>query len=154
MSNWLESKSLKTLYKIQHLGIAIVKSFNLAIITSALRGFDKELGKLEINIDQGITGRPSVERYWKDTMRTIFWNLTSSIEPIIHITEWRSDHPFIKRFYKYPESTESMSVFTQEIRSVFNFFDSKERIEIRIADIVANVYFRKYVKKEQLGEAF
>lgn len=154
MSNWLESKSLKTLYKIELLGIAIVKSFNLAIITSTLRGFDKELGRLEINIDQGITGRPSVERYWKDTMRTIFWNLTSSIEPIVHITEWRSNHPFIKRFYKYPKNTESMSVFTSEIRDVFNFFDSKERIEIRIADIVANAYFRKYSKKEQLGEAF
>lgn len=154
MAAWLQSKSIKTLYKLQLLSIAIVKSLNLAIITSSLRGFDKELGKLEINIDQGITGRPSVEQYWKDIMRTAFWNLTSTIEPIIHLTEWRSNHPFIKRFYKYPESPESMSVFTQEIRGVFNFFDSEVRYEIRIADIVANAYFRKYVLDEELEKSF
>lgn len=154
MADWLQSKSVKTLYKIQLLGIAIVKSFNLAIITSSLRGFDKELCKLEINIDQGIAGRPSVERYWKDIMRTTFWNLTTTIEPIIHISEWRPNHPFIKRFYKYPKSFESMSVFTQEIRNVFNFFDSKDRFEIRVADIVANAYFRKYTLGEALDLSF
>ena len=154
MSAWLESKSLKTLYKIELLGISIVKSFNLSIITSTLRGFDRELESLEINIDEGITGRPSVEQYWKDTMRTIFWHITSSVEPIIHITEWRPNHPFVKKFYKYPRSRDFMGVFTQKIRDVFQFYDSKDRYEIRIADIVANAYFRKYVKNESIEEAY
>lgn len=153
MADWLESKSLKTLFKIELLGIGIVKALNLAIISSTLRGFDKELGKLEINIDQGITGRASVDNYWRDTMRMIIWNITSSIEPIIHISEWRPNHPFIKRFYRYPEDQESLVMLTKEMRNLSQFYDSKDRYEIRIADIVASAYYRKYVKKEAINEA-
>ena len=118
MSDWLASKSLKTLYKIELLGIAIVKSINLSIISSTLRDFDKELGKLEINIDQGITGRASVENYWKDMMRTIFWHITYYVEPIVHIVEWKSNHPFLVRFVKHPKSRDSLAMFTKEIRNV------------------------------------
>jgi len=150
MSSWLASKSPKTVYKMELLGIAIVKSFNLAIITSTLRGFDKELDKIEINIDQGITGRPSVERYWQDTMRTMFWHITSSAEPIIHISDWKHSHPFLRKFYKYPKSKESIGMFTQNIRNVFRFYDSRERYEIRIADIVASTFFRQYIKNESI----
>jgi hypothetical protein len=153
MADWFDSKSLKTLYKMELLGIAIVKSLNLAIITSTLRDFDKELGKLEMNIDEGIAGRASVESYWRDAMRTMFWNITSRIEPLIHVTTWRSNHPFIKRFNQHPKSTESLAMFTHEIKKMMQFRDSKDYFEIRIADIIASTYFRKYVKNENLDDA-
>lgn len=153
MADWLGSKSPKTLFKLELLGITIVKSLNLAIMTSTNRNFDKELGMLEINIDEGITGRKSVDRYFKDTMRTIFWNLTSQVEPLIMISEWRPNHPFLKKFIKYPESRHRIGSFKHSIRNVFQFHDSKQKYEIRIADIVASAYFRWYVKKEPLDDA-
>lgn len=153
MASWLASKSLKTLYKIELLGIVIVKSLNLSIISSTLRNFDKELNKLEINIDEGITGRESVDRYWRDMMRTIFWHITYYVEPIIHIEEWRFNHPFLKRFIENPKDRSLKAMFTSEMRDLSKFYDSKDRPEIRMADIVASAYFRKYVKNENIDGA-
>lgn len=149
MAAWLNAKSVKTLYKIQLLGIAIVKSFNLAILTSVNKGYDKELGSLTMSIDEGIVGRKSVEMYWRDLLRNQFWNLTSTVEPIIYLTTWRANHPFVKRFDQYPGSTEALSQFNRtEIDKVFNFYDSKDKPEVRIADIVASTYFRFFVQGE------
>lgn len=149
MAAWLNAKSVKTLYKIELLGITIVKSLNLSILTSVYKGYDKELGKLTMSIDEGIVGRKSVEMYWRDLLRNQFWNLTSTVEPIIHLTTWRANHPFVKRFDQYPGSTESLSQFNRtEIDKVFNFYDSKDKPEVRIADIVASTYFRFFVQGE------
>lgn len=149
MAAWLNAKSVKTLYKIELLGITIVKSLNLSILTSVYKGYDKELGKLTMSIDEGIVGRKSVEMYWRDLLRNQFWNLTSTVEPIIHLTTWRANHPFVKRFDQYPGSTESLSQFNRtEIDKVFNFYDSKDKPEVRIADIVASTYFRFFVQRE------
>lgn len=150
MSAWLNAKSVKTLYKIELLGIAIVKSFNLAIIVSVDKRFDKELGKLTMSIDEGIVGRKSVEMYWRDLLRNQFWSLTSTVEPIIQLTTWRANHPYVKRFDQYPGSTESLSQFNRsEIDKVFNFYNSNDKPEIRIADIVASTYFRYFVQGEK-----
>lgn len=150
MSTWLNAKSIKTLYKIQLLGITIVKSFNLAILISVNKGYDKELGSLTMSIDEGIVGRKSVEMYWRDLLRNQFWNLTSTVEPMIYLTTWRANHPFVKRFDQYPGSTEALSQFNRsEIDKVFNFYDSKDKPEIRIADIVASTYFRFFVQDEK-----
>lgn len=149
MAAWLNAKSVKTLYKIQLLGITIVKSFNLAILTSVDKGYDKELGRLTMSIDEGIVGRKSVEMYWRDLLRNQFWNLTSTVDPIIYLTTWRANHPFVKRFDQYPGSTEALSQFNRtEIDKVFNFYDSKDKPEVRIADIVASTYFRFFVQGE------
>ena len=155
MRSWLVSKRVKTLYKIKLLGIGIVKSFNLAIISSSLRGFDKELGRLIINIDKGIVDKSSSEMYWRELMRNTFWSLTSTTEPIIQLTHWKSNHPYIKRFLKYPQSTESLSEMNRaEIEKVFNFEDSKDKPEIRMADIVASSFFRYYGKRDtDIGQA-
>lgn len=44
-------------------------------------------------------------------------------------------------------------MFTQEMRHLSQFYDSRDRYEIRIADIVASAYYRKYIKKEAIDEA-
>lgn len=46
-AEWLRAKSVKTLYKIKLLGLSIVRSMNLAIMTSVDRDFDKELGAMK-----------------------------------------------------------------------------------------------------------
>jgi hypothetical protein len=150
-ADWLASKSMKTLLKIELLGMTIFKSFNLAIITSVLRGYDKELGKLTIKIDEGLVDRPSSKAYWRDIMRSTFWQLSRHNGGVIHISEWRANHPFLKRFYKHPQSTESLAMFTGEIRECMDFYDSRDHFEIRIADIVASTYFRHFVSEENLS---
>jgi hypothetical protein len=153
MADWLESKSLKTLAKIELLGFTIYESFNNSIAISVLRGFDRELGKLTIKIDQGLVDRPSSNSYWRDTMRNLFWNQSARGKGMIHIREWKSNHPFLKRFMKYPKSRDKLAVFTKEIRECMNFYDSKDHFEIRIADIIASTYYRHYVEKQNIGKS-
>ena len=46
------------------------------------------------------------------------------------------------------ESAEALAQLTDEMRNVFQFYDSKIKYEIRIADIIASAYFRRFVKNE------
>jgi len=151
LSEWLTKRSMKSLAKLELLSFTVYRALNLAIITSTVRHFDKELGKLTIKIDEGLVGRPSTKAYWQDSLRSAVWNFSRQ-EGIIHVKEWQSGHPFLKRFYQYPKSTETLGVFSDEIRKCMDFYDSKDHFEIRIADIVASTYFRTYVQKEDLYE--
>ncbi len=150
MSKWLSKRSLKTLLKIELLASTIFGAINDSIIWSVNKGFDRELGELTIRMDKGFIEKPIHMRYWLDTMRTALWHLSYHGGGFIHLDTWKSNHPYIKRFNKYPKSRENLAVFTNEIRNCMNFYDSKEYFEIRMADIVANAYFRHYVKKEDL----
>jgi len=151
MSKWLSKRSLKTLLKIELLASTIFGSINDSIIWSVNKGFDRELGELTIRMDKGFIEKPIHMSYWLDTMRTALWHLSYHGGGFIHLDTWKSNHPYIKRFNKYPESRENLAVFTNEIRNRMNFYDSKEHFEIRMADVIANAYFRHYVKKEKLN---
>jgi hypothetical protein len=66
------------------------------------------------------------------------------------MTHWKPSHPYLKRFTTHPESKEKLfKVNRQEIEKVFNFEDSKDKPEIRMADIVASSFFRYYCKNEK-----
>lgn len=150
MSKWLSKRSLKTLLKIELLASTIFGSINDSIIWSVNKGFDRELGQLTIRMDKGFIEKPIHMNYWLDTMRTALWHLSYHGGGFIHLDTWTSNHPYVKRFNKFPKSRENLAVFTNEIRNCMNFYDSKEYLEIRMADIIASSYFRHYVKKEKL----
>lgn len=150
MRDWFLKKQIKTLYKIKLLGVSIVKSFNLATIDSVHRNFDRELGRLTVSIDKGVIGKESSRMYWDELLRSDFWSLSSTVEPMIHSKHWKPNHPYIKRFMVYPNATESLvEVNRAEINKVFSFEDSKDKPEIRMADIVASSFFRYYGKNER-----
>ena len=67
---------------------------------------------------------------------------------MIQVTSWTPRYPYLQRFIKHPESAEALAQLTDEMRNVFQFYDSKIKYEIRIADIIASAYFRRFVKNE------
>ena len=150
MAKWFKKRSNKSLLKLELLGFTIVKSINDSIMWSVVRKFDKELAELTIKIDNSFIGKTENMDFWRDMMRMMVWNMTYSVTPIIHLDSWKHSHPFLKRFYKYPKSKGRLGVFTREIRKCMNFYDSKGHFEIRIADIIANSYFRHFVLGEKL----
>jgi hypothetical protein len=56
--------------------------------------------------------------------------------------------PLFTEVLKHPESAEALVQLTDEMRNVFQFYDSKIKYEIRIADIIASAYFWRFVKNE------
>ena len=151
MAAWLKKRSMKTILKMELLSNTIYGSINDSILFSVLKGFDRELGQLSISIDKAFVNKEENMPYWRDMLRMAIWDLTYNGKGIIHLKNWNSHHPFIKRFYKFPKSRSSLAVFTDDIRKCINFYDSREHFEIRIADIVANTYFRHYVMGEELS---
>mgnify|MGYP000000213539 FL=1 len=81
-------------------------------------------------------------------MRNTIWSITSTVKPMIQVTSWTPRYPYLQRFIKHPESAEALAQLTDEMRNVFQFYDSKIKYEIRIADIIASAYFRRFVKNE------
>ena len=149
---WLRKRSIKTLLKIELLGNTIFKAINDSITWSAVKDFDRELGKLDIKIDKAFIDKPEHMTYWLDIMRNMVWNLSYHGGGIIHLNTWNSHHPFIKRFNADPKSRSRLSRATPEFKKSWNFYDSKDHFEIRLEDIVANAYFRRFVLNEEALE--
>lgn len=150
LKKWLEKRSTKTLLKIELLGIALVDSFNWAIIHSTLRNFSFELASLQFKIDKSFIGKPDNLWFWKDIVRSQLWHLSYTNQHIIHLLTWNSHHPFVKKFYEPEKSAGAKGVFTPAFKNSFDFYDSKDNFEVRIADIIASAIFRRDVKDEEL----
>lgn len=149
---WLKKRSIKTLLKIELLGSTIFGSINDSIKWSVVRRFDRELGELDIKIDKAFVNKPEHMTYWLDVMRNIIWHLSYHGGGIIHVTTWNSHHPFMKRFHADPKSQSRLTTATTELKKAMNFYDSKDHFEIRLADIIANAYFRRFILKEEALE--
>jgi hypothetical protein len=150
MFKWLKSKSVKTLLKLDLLGIVIFDTLNESIKESAVKGYDRELEKLQFKIDQSFIGKDEHMFFWKDTVRNQIWHLSYVKGGIIHITEWGDSHPFIKKFYK-TKGNDEIGMFTNSFKNAMDFYDSADHFEVRMADIVANLYFRKYVQHQTVN---
>lgn len=117
--------------------------FGLPPIAAKTSDCDKELGMLEINIDSTIIGRASTQQYWEKILRDDFWNRSHTGEAFIQFDDWKPSHPFMRRFVATPLGT-GETEFTEELQKCWGFADSKDKFEIRIADIVSNILYRYY----------
>jgi len=151
MAKWLKKKSYKTLMKIDLLGFALFKALNEAIKQSVVRNFSRELADLQFKIDKGFIGKDEHLMYWKDIVRGQMWHLSYHGGGIIHIKQWNSHHPFLKKFYPDPSSKTEKSIVKPAFRDSINFYDSSESYEIRIADIIASTFFRHFINNEKLS---
>jgi hypothetical protein len=151
MAKWLKKKSYKTLMKIDLLGFALFKALNESIKQSVVRNFSKELADLQFKIDRGFIGKDEHLMYWKDIVRGQMWHFSYHGGGIIHIKQWNSHHPFLRKFYPDPASKAEISIVKSAFRDSINFYDSSESYEIRIADIIASAFFRHFVNGEKLS---
>jgi hypothetical protein len=149
LKKWLSKRSTKTLLKIELLGITIIDSLNWAIIYSTKRNFSRELADLQFKIDKAFIGKPENLPFWKDIVRTQLWHFSYTEQGIIHIANWNSHHPFVKKFYD-KKSDRTKGIFTPAFKQSIDFYDSSDNFEVRIADIIASAIFRRDVKGENL----
>src|ERR1039458_1937871 len=93
LAGWIRSTSPGMQIKMGVLDIAFLASINQAIVESTLGKFDEELGELRWDIDLGFLKDKST-MYWKELLRSGLIQ-ASQREPIIQITEWPKEHPFL-----------------------------------------------------------
>jgi hypothetical protein len=118
-----------------------LKSLNQSIVESVVGGFDRELGELRWSIDLGFLKDRSTS-FWKELLRSGLIQV-SQREPIIQITDWPSDHPFLVQFVS--EGRGKYTKLKPEFRKRIDFYDSSESIDIQMADIIAGIMRKKYI---------
>lgn len=143
MAGWIRGLSDKSYSKFEVLCTILFNAFRFAPIAAKTSGCDKELGMLGISIDSTIIGRPSTQRYWEKILHDDFWNKSHTGEAFIQFSDWGPKHPFVKRFIATPLGT-GETEFTEELQKCWSFADSKDKFEVRIADIVSNILYRYY----------
>jgi len=140
---WLRSTSGAMMIKMSILNAAIARSLRQATGTSFALGFDDELGELRYFIDRGFIR--SAPDFWKDVLRSSLMHATQ-IEPIVVVDTWDDTHPFMSTFVE--RTVEDFIQLTPEFRNRFEFYDSRDSIPIRIADIIAGLLRRRFINDD------
>lgn len=143
MAGWLRGLSDKSYSKFEMLCAILFDAFRFAPIAAMKSGCDKELKSLGISIDSTIIGRPSTQRYWEKILHDDFWNRSYTGEAFVYFTDWKPNHPFMKRFIAASLGAGKIE-FTEELQKCWGFANSKDKFEIRIADIVSNILYRYF----------
>ncbi len=141
LAGWIKSTPPGMQIKMAVLDIAFLASINQAIVESVLGKFDEELSELQWYIDLGFLKDKST-MYWKELLRSGLIQ-SSQREPIIQITEWPDDHPFLTTFIE--QSKGPYSKFNREFAKRINFYDSSTSIPVQLADIFAGIMRKKYL---------
>lgn len=140
MAGWVRRTPPGMMIKMTALNCAIAKCLNQAIGTSVAYEFDEELADLRFSIDEGfIRGGPD---FWKDLLRSNLMQATQR-EPTIEITTWPADHPFLATFVE--ESVGDYRQMSNECKRRFEFRDSTESVEVRVADQIAGLLRRRRI---------
>jgi hypothetical protein len=141
---WLRNTPPSMTVKAAALNYAVARGLNDAIGVSAAGAFDKELGELRIEIDQGFTSG-SVER-WQWLFRNFLMIATQSA-PITMIDTWTDNHPFVRNFID--EQRGDYVSLKPAFRERLSFVDSKVSVAVRIADQVAGLLRRHYIDGQE-----
>jgi len=141
LAGWIGSTPPRMQIKMAVLNVAVLQSLNQAIVESVVGGFDRELGELSWAIDLGFLKDRSTS-FWKELLRSGMAQV-SQREPIIQITDWPADHPFLVEFVS--EGRGKYTKLNPELPKRIDFHDSSDSIEIQVADIIAGIMRKKYI---------
>jgi hypothetical protein len=144
LSGWIRSTPPGMQIKMAVLDAAFFASMNQSIVEAVLGDFDEELGEMSWAIDLGFLKDRSTPN-WKELLRSGLIQATQR-EPLIQISEWKPDHPFLKTFFR--EGRGKFGVFTKEFTRRIQFYDSARVVEIQVADIIAGIMRKKFVKHQ------
>lgn len=147
LKNWYRKLSYQLLLKTWILGEMIGHSFVEHVLQVILDEKDKTLGVIKISIDKDFVREPRHIIFWKDFLRSQFYNYTYR-HPVTIVSEWSEDHPFFMA--KNKNKGELFVDSNHVIGRNCNFINSHNSTEIQVADILATIISKYYNKKEFL----
>ena len=140
MAKWVSERSPENLMWIISLGSALRLSIQHSIVQFADQVHDSEFEDIEILIDRSFIKKTAHLDFWKEWLRN-FLHDYSSREPMQIPKEWaQRNHPF----YKKHARVRGMVDWSDLFRRHMTFGESKDSLGIQIADICANIGYRKY----------
>jgi Protein of unknown function (DUF3800) len=140
MARWVEQRSPENLMWIMSLGHAIRLSIQHSIVQFMYPADDSEFENIEILIDQSFIEKSTHVRFWHEWLRNFLYN-ASRKDPVMIPKPWSErDHPFNKQFGRARGITD----WTELYKNHVHFVKSKDTPGIQIADICANIAYKKY----------
>jgi hypothetical protein len=143
MARWIEKRSPENVMWILTLANAIHLVMQHSIVIFAEEEDDSEFENIEILIDESFIRKQSHVEFWGEWLRT---NLLtkSETDPVPVIKEWSErNHPFIGKYRRKKGILDFSDLFRNHVR----FVDSEKVLGVQIADICANICYRRWSGK-------
>lgn len=138
MSRWVKKRSPQNVLWL----LTLVKVIDLSIQHSIIMFADEpdahEFEDTEIIIDKSFIRKEAHGEFWREWLRTQLFKKVWMTPK-----EWSSDHPFNKKYRQSPGFLETRDLF----RNHMKFAESDEVMGVQIADICANICYRRYSGK-------
>lgn len=138
MSRWATKRSPENVLWLLTLVEAIDLSIQHSIIMFADEMDAHEFESIEIIIDESFIKKEAHAEFWKEWLR-----LRSFKKVWETPREWSSDHPFNRKYRESSGLLNTRDLFRNHMR----FANSDEVIGIQIADICANICYRRWSGK-------
>jgi hypothetical protein len=145
MAKWIEKRSPENVMWILTLGNAIHLALEHSIVAFAEEEDDCEFENIEILIDEGFIKKQSHIEFWGEWLRTLLLT-KSETEPVPVIKEWSArNHPFIAKYRRKKGILDFSDLFRNHMR----FVNSEKVLGVQIADICANICYRRWSGKSK-----
>ena len=143
MAKWIEKRSPENVLWILTLANAIHLAMQHSIVAFAEEEDDSEFENIEILIDESFIKKQSHVEFWGEWLRSFLWTKSES-EPVPVIKEWSErNHPFIAKYRR----KKGVLDFTDLYRNHMGFVDSEKVLGVQVADICANICYRRWAGK-------
>lgn len=135
MSRWVADRSPENVLWLLTLSKAIELSIQHAIVMFADEPQGHEFEDIEIIIDKSFIRKERHLEFWSEWLRTYLFR-RSWMTP----REWSEQHPFNRKYRQRP----GILIMNDLFRNHMRFADSKDIPGVQIADVCANICYRRY----------
>jgi Protein of unknown function (DUF3800) len=143
MARWIEKRSPENVLWLLTLVNAIHLAMQHSIVIFAEEKHDSEFENIEILIDESFIKKPSEIEFWGEWLRNLLL-VKSEREPVNTIKQWSErDHPFKAKYRR----KKGILDFSDLFRNHMHFVDSKKVLGVQIADVCANICYRRWAGK-------
>lgn len=141
MARWVEQRSPENLMWIYCLGDAIYLVIQHSIVMFMEEAHDCEFENIEVLIDQSFIEKTTHIEFWREWLRNLMYS-KSVRNPMLIPKQWAErNHPFNK--YRASGVIVSSDLFRNHV----HFGKSKDSLGLQIADISANICYRRFSGK-------
>jgi hypothetical protein len=135
--HWFAKLSYPQYLKLNLLGLCMASGLVNTVGHAVTGGYDEELVRTMFLLDRDFVKAPEQHIFWREVLRSQLFAFTKN-DPLPLLDKWKKKgHPFLMKYA--PEGRLNFAELFQEWCS---FVDSRDYLEIRIADIAATIISR------------